>query len=115
MTPANFAKAIAVVESGDRSNPPLGDDGRALGRYQMHPDSSGSGRRISKQCLRLSETWDAYFTRLIQQYFGYRTGQGLTAIQAAVSFHVGHIVREDDPTWDAQYASDFTDAARGLA
>lgn len=115
MTPANFAKAIAVVESGDRSNPPLGDDGRALGRYQMHPDWLWEWATNLKTVPALSETWDAYFTRLIQQYFGYRTGQGLTAIQAAVSFHVGHIVREDDPTWDAQYASDFTDAARGLA
>lgn len=41
MTAQEFAHAIAIVESSDRSNPPLGDDGRALGRYQMHPTEQG--------------------------------------------------------------------------
>lgn len=115
MTPVNFAAAIAVVESSNRSNPPLSDGGRARGRYGLHPDFFDEWRGKLNLSAELSETWDSWDGRIVMGYFTVRTGQGLTAIQAAVSFHVGHIVREDDPTWDAQYASDFADAARGLA
>lgn len=115
MTPANFAKAVALVESDDRSNPPMGDDGRALGRYQMHPDFVAEWAVKLKVTPTLGETWDSYFGRLIQQYFSFRTGQGLTAVQAAVSYHRGHICKENDADWlDDDYAARFADAARSL-
>ena len=114
MTPSNFATAIAIVESGNRSNPPMGDDGRAIGRYQMHPDWVMEWAVRLKLFPLLGETWDSFFTRLIQGYYTYHIGQGLTALEAAVSFHVGHICHEGDDTWDAQYAKDFAAAARTL-
>lgn len=116
MTPAEFAHVIALVESSDRSNPPLGDDGRAVGRYQMHPDWVWQWAGTLRIVPMLNETWDAFFTRLVQGYFAKRTEQGLTAVQAAVSYHRGHICREEDPDWLADdYAARFRDAARTLS
>lgn len=114
MTPQTFAKSIAIVESGDRSFPPPGDGGRAMGRYQMHPDFVFEWSSRLRIIPFLMETWDAYFTRLVQGYFIFRMGQALTAVQAAVSFHVGHLCHESDDGWDADYASRFADAARSL-
>jgi hypothetical protein len=116
MTPQNWAKAIAIVESGDRSNPLMGDGGRARGRYQMHPDFYDEWKLNLNIHAQLGETWDSQDTRIAIAYFTFRTGQGLTAIQAAVSYHRGHIVREGDPDWLADdYAAKFADAARSIA
>jgi hypothetical protein len=114
MTPQNFATAIAIVESGNRSNPPMRDGGQARGRYQMHPSFWQEWVAKLNITAQLGETWDSLDTRIVQGYFTVRTGQGLTALEAAVSFHVGHICREGDDTWDAQYAADFAAAVGTL-
>ena len=116
MTPEAFSTAIAIVESGNRSNPPLGDDGRARGRYQLHPDFYDEWKTKLNIQVILGETWDSMDTRIVQGYFTLRMGQGMTAVQAAVSFHRGHPCREGDSDWLADdYASRFCDAARGGA
>jgi hypothetical protein len=112
VTPQEFAHAIAIVESGDRSNPPMGDDGRARGRYQMHPDFYEEWKLNLNIHAQLSETWDSLDTRIVQGYFTFRTGQGLTPVQAAVSYHRGHICREGDSDWlKDNYAARFNAAA----
>lgn len=111
MNPSEFAKAIAIVESSDRSNPPLSDDGRARGRYGMHPDFYEEWKLKLNIHAQLSETWDSLDTRIVMGYFTFRMGMGLTAVQAAVSYHVGHIVREGDDTWTQDYADRFVAAA----
>ena len=93
----------------------MGDSGQAFGRYQMHPSWVFEWAKRLNIYPTVSETWDNYFTRLIQAYFTFRMGQGLTAIQAAVSFHRGHICRETDPDWlYDDYALRFTRAVTGL-
>lgn len=112
MTPQQWAQAIAIIESSNRSNPPLGDSGRALGRYQMWPSWVFEWAKRLNLYPTVNETWDAYFTRLIQGYFTFRTKQGLTPVQAAVSFHRGHVVKEGDPDWLADdYAERFNAAS----
>lgn len=113
MTPQQFAQIIAIIESGNISNPPLGDGGRAIGKYQMHPDFVfGWATRLGKLPM-LGETWDSFFSRLIQGYYAFRVAGGYTPIQIAMSFHRGHPMREDSPDWLADdYAARFVDAAR---
>ena len=116
MTAQEFAHAIAIIESGDRSNPPMGDDGRARGRYQVHPDFYEEWMTRLNLHAQLGETWDGLDSRIVQGYFTFRTGMGLTPVQAAVSYHRGHICREGDSDWLADdYAARFTAAAESLA
>ena len=115
VTPLAFATAIGLVESNGNPNSKLGDDGRALGRFQVHPDECwGWAKRLSL-APQLSETWDSFVERIVEGFYSFHTDQGLTAIQTAMTWHIGHIVREESPDWDLGYASRFVDAARTLA
>ena len=115
LTAQQFCAAIAQIESGNRSNAPLGDDGRARGRYQLHPDFFYEWLvKLNIQPL-LGETWDSLDTRLLVGYFNVRIGQGMTPIQAGVSFHNGHPCRETDSDWnDENYPTRFERAAASL-
>ena len=94
VNPDDFAHAIAIVESGDNPNAPLGDHGRALGRYQMHPDFMWDWCKRLNIHPELNETWDSFQYRLILRHYSFYSGQGLTDVQCAMSFHEGHLCRE---------------------
>lgn len=111
MSPQQFAHAIAIVESNDNPNAPLGDAGRALGRWQWHPDAVwGWAVRLSVVPT-LNETWDSFLYRLLLRHYVFHSQQGLTDVQCAMAFHEGHIVKEGDVDWDTGYAARFINAA----
>lgn len=111
MTPQQFAQAIGQIESGDHTNAPLGDEGRAFGRFQTHIDWLWQWANSLHISPALGETLDSFQNRVVQAYFTKRIEQGLTPVEAAVSYHRGHICREGDADWAADdYAQRF-DAA----
>lgn len=115
MTPIDFATAIGIVESNGNPNSPLGDDGRALGRFQVHPDELWGWATRLTLYPHLSETWDSFVDRVVQRFYTFHVAQSLTPVQIAMCWHLGHISRESDPDWDSGYAARFAAAALGNA
>lgn len=113
MTPANFAHAIAIVESNDNPNAPLGDAGRALGRYQVHPDWVWTQCRRFTLAPFLNETWDAFIVRLVQAFYVGYSGT-MPDVEVAMYFHLGHHAHPSDGDWDQEYASRFVAASDAL-
>lgn len=112
MSPDQFATAIGIVESNGDSDVPLGDDGRALGRWQIHPDEMWTWAKRLTLAPQVNETWDSFVGRLIKGFYSFHTVQTLTDVQIAMTWHLGHISREDSPDWDLAYADKFRNAAR---
>ena len=114
MTPDQFTYALGIVESSNNPNAPLGDAGRALGRYQCHPDFVWQWAHRLGLAPQLNETWDSFLTRLVVAFYNFHAPQNLTDVQIAMTFHEGHITREGDPSWDAGYALRFADAVQRI-
>jgi len=99
-----------LVESGGDAFA-WGDDGRAIGLWQVHPSwvFDWAGR------LRLSplvdERWNDFVQRLVIAFFEYHPADGFTPVQVAMHFHLGHIVYEGASTWDVAYAERFMAAS----
>ena len=114
MTPQAFATAIGIVESNGNPNAPLGDGGRAIGRFQMHPDEMWTWARRLSIAPAANETWDSFIGRIVQAFYTFHCSEALTDVQIAMTYHIGHILRENSPEWDLGYAEKFSNAARGL-
>ena len=110
MTAAQFAEAIGQVESGNNPNAPLGDAGRALGRYQCHPDWIWTQCRHFTLAPFLNETWDAFVTRLVEAFY-VAYSPFMSDVEVAMYFHMGHRVHPTDGDWDRDYANRFSAAA----
>lgn len=105
VTVDQFLKALAVVESSD--NPEAwGDAGRAMGRWQVHPDRLFAEMKIHSITPRLGETWDQLGARVLRTIFQARGGQ-TRAAQVAMYWHLGHWAESDNSDWDAKYAARF--------
>ena len=100
-----FLKALAVVESSDDPEA-WGDGGRAMGRWQVHPDRLWQEMHSHQITPKLGETWDHLVERVLRVIF-IDSYPGTAALMIALYWHVGHWVRPSDSTWDAYYAARF--------
>lgn len=106
MNTDKFIFCLAMTESHDNPNAQLGDNGRALGRFQVHPDW------VWTQCKRfgiqptLNETWDSFITRLVTAFYNHYA-ISMSPVDIAMYFHIGHVVTIDSPDWDKGYATRF--------
>jgi len=98
-----FAEALALTESGN-SPEPWGDDGRAAGRWQMHPEFFCDYHPLPAKA---GETWDDWFRRTLEFFYLHNGGYDARAIDLAMHFHLGKTAfkRGDD---DPAYAVRFT-------
>lgn len=103
-----FLKALAVVESADDPEA-WGDAGRAMGRWQVHPDRLWSEMHAHTITPQLGETWDQLTARVLRALFMKYNAQ-LGTVSTAMFWHVGHIVSPTHDKWDLKYAARF-DAA----
>lgn len=108
-----FLKAIAIIESHD--NPEAwGDHGRAMGRWQVHPD------RLWCEAMRfdiepkLGETWDQLVGRVLRAVWHLGMMSQLP-INIAMYWHLGHWTYPDKPDWDKEYAARFVAALADAA
>ena len=100
-----FLKALAVVESSDDPEA-WGDDGRAMGRWQVHPDRLFHEVSHNLIFTKVGESWDQLVARVLRtiwDFYAYRVSQG----EIAMYWHVGHWCKPGDSTWDAKYAARF--------
>lgn len=107
---AQFAHTIAVIESNDNPNAPLGDAGRALGRYQVHPDWVWTQCRRLVTAPILNETWDSFIVRLVEGFYQLYS-PAMPDVEVAMFFHLGHHAHPTDGDWDTHYAARFNAAA----
>lgn len=100
-----FLKALAVVESSDDPEA-WGDGGRAMGRWQVHPDRLWSELHRNTITPQLEETWDQLTSRVLRSIWSkYRFD--LEPAQIAMYWHLGHFTDDHKPDWDAKYAARF--------
>ena len=106
MIALQFVSALAHTESGDNPNAPLGDNGRASGRWQMHPDWFWEWANHYNLPPDLNETLDSWFGRIILAFANDHL-RWMEPINAAMYFHLGHQTNPSKPDWDAAYAARF--------
>ena len=104
----SFLHALALTESDDNPNAPLGDHGRALGRWQVHPDWLDEWSTHYRLTPVLSETWDSYIARVVGSFYCDHAPRGFSDVQVAMHFHLGHPALEGSADWDKQYADRFS-------
>jgi hypothetical protein len=114
MTTQDFLYCLGKTESNDNPNVHLGDNGRALGRFQVHPDwvYTQSARFGLKPFL--NETWDSFITRLVTAFYEHNI-QFIAPVDVAMYFHLGHRTPSTAPDWDAEYAERFNVFAADVA
>ena len=121
MTTEQFLHCLALTETGDipvielphnRQAALLGDAGRAIGRFQVHPDWIHTQEVAFGLQPIVNETWDSFVTRLVISFFN-RHIQSMTEQEVAMYFHLGHHALPTDADWDAGYAERFQGFAGG--
>ena len=100
--------ALAVIESADNPHA-WGDGGRALGRWQVHPDRLWFEAAIYKLTPTLGETWDGFVGRVLRAMVTDAL-VGRVPVAVAMYWHLGHWCATTAPEWDWGYAAKF-DAA----
>ena len=106
-TVEEIARALAIVESNDNSNVPLGDGGRALGRWQVHPDRLFDEAKRFELTPHLGETWDSFVGRVLRAMIAHEL-QNWTPIEVAMFWHLGHRLHEGEGDWDHAYGDKFS-------
>jgi hypothetical protein len=109
VTAQEFVYAIGKVESNNNPNAQLGDDGRAQGRFQCHPDWWDTWQPKSGIRAVVGDTWDSWQVRVLSWFFDYHAT--LDPVILAMYYHLGHISQPTDSDWDVDYASKFKAAA----
>ena len=79
-----LARCMAHVES-DNTAAAQGDDGRAFGRWQMHP--AWFAQWYTPQ---LGDTWDRACARALWRFLRAEAAGGRSVFQALALFHLGH-------------------------
>ena len=100
-----FLKALAVVESSDDPEA-WGDAGRAMGRWQVHPDRLWHEIQHGLIFPKLGETWDQLVARVLRTICEFYLPK-VTPGEIAMYWHAGHWCKPGDSTWDAKYAARF--------
>lgn len=108
-----FLDALAQVESSN--NPAAwGDNGKAMGRWQVHPDRLWSEAGRWHQAPRLDETWDSFVRRVLTAMYDGMV-KSLGPVSVAMYWHKGHTTDPSKDDWDLPYATKMSDAmARAL-
>lgn len=103
-----FLEALAEVESSN--NPEAwGDDGRAMGRCQVHPDALWTYCHRYKVTPQLRETWDHLVRRVLTAFYN-EWAQAHEPREIAMEWHLGHPSFPSSADWDADYARKFDSA-----
>src|SRR5882672_2144371 len=93
-----FLDALAAVESSN--NPQAwGDGGRAMGRWQVHPDRLWFEANRYGREPELGETWDSFVRRVLESIY-YSLLETREPRELAMYWHVGHWTAPDRPDWD---------------
>lgn len=100
-----FLKALAVVESHDDPEA-WGDAGRAMGRWQVHPDRLWHEMQHGLIFPKLGETWDQLVARVLRTIWQFYFDK-VTPLEIAMYWHVGHWVTPTDSTWDKKYEAKY--------
>ena len=83
---AGWCDAIALVESGTAgAAAPLGDNGAAIGRYQLHP--AFAGQWLPPNWFYLS-IWDEVWKAAVSRFWEQANIRGSSDVEAAVGFHL---------------------------
>ena len=105
LTPEQFARALALTESND--NPEAwGDAGRAMGRWQVHPDWVWTWAKHYGLEPPLNATWDS-FVRSVVAAFANDHLRNMLPDGVAMYFHLGHPNGLERGDWDDDYAQRF--------
>lgn len=83
---AIWSKALAIVESRNDPNVPLGDGGQAAGRWQQHP--SFTQQWAGRITWGVSWTWDQVFQAALEAFYQKAVALGVADDVAAVGFHL---------------------------
>lgn len=105
-TVEQFLDALAMTESGQNAKA-WGDNGRAVGRYQVHPDWLWSWAKHYSLQPKVNETWDDFITRVVY-IFALDHLSKAEAVRVAMYFHLGHPSLPTSGDWDADYANRFS-------
>lgn len=109
MTTADqFLKALAVVESSDDPEA-WGDNGQAMGRWQVHPARLWQEAHLYQATPNLRETWDQLVARILRAMFTHLI-ESFEPDQIAMYWHVGHMTNVGTDDWDTKYAARFNAA-----
>lgn len=100
-----FLKALAVVESHDDPEA-WGDAGRAMGRWQVHPDRLWQEMHTYTISPVLGETWDQLVARVVRAMFNFFQAEKPPE-QIAMYWHLGHWWGPTHEDWDKKYAARF--------
>lgn len=108
----DIVHALCMTESGDAKTLfILGDNGHALGPYQLHPDFF---IQWYAPVVSSAESWmeamHLAITRCVEHYLA----QGRAADKVAMIFHLGAKAVLQDGQWDKNYASRFQMALNGI-
>jgi hypothetical protein len=114
MTTKDFLYCLGMTESRDDPNAPLGDGGRALGRFQIHPDWMDTQEKRFGIRPELNEPWDSFMTRLVTAFYEHYVIT-MEAIDVAMYFHEGHRVLQGTADWDTGYAERFQTYAANVS
>lgn len=105
MTAEQWVSALALTES-DGNMSAWGDGGRAVGRFQVHPDWLWTWALHYKLAPTLNETWDHFIMRVVTAFAADHL-QRMFEVVAAMYFHLGHVSSQGDQDWDESYADRF--------
>ena len=108
-----FLDALAMTESGEDAKA-WGDNGRAVGRFQVHPDWLWTWAKHYGLQPNLDETWDSFITRVVIAFATDHLSY-LSQVEVAMYFHLGHKTIPAHYDWDADYAKRFRQYIPGLS
>ena len=92
----------------------LGDGGRAIGRWQLHPDWMHTQEVRFGLQPKLNERHDDYHYRLVFAFVDHYLGT-MDDLGVAMYFHLGHRALPTDADWDQKYAERFQTFAADVA
>jgi hypothetical protein len=97
-----FAHVLALTESHD--SPYIwGDEGLAVGRWQIHP-AWYHDWRVDPPAVDAS--WNTVFHAALEKFWHHYAAMGTTPIKMAMIFHLGHYDAHSGK-WDETYAVRF--------
>jgi len=113
-----FVHALALIESRNNPNTPLGDHGRAAGRWQQHPYFTWRWSPFGPMGVHLSEneraevkgnpTQDVVEEMAVRLFFRYAPPDKAPAsIAVAYHLHGSHIYNDDDPEYRARFLRNY--------
>lgn len=105
ITPEQFVRALALTESDD--NPQAwGDAGRAVGRFQVHPDWVWTWAKHYGISPVVGDTWDSFVSRIVTAFANDHL-RYMKLTEVAMYFHLGHYGNPSEYDWDDAYAKRF--------